>query len=218
MKSCRGSTGRLCCWATAWARCWRSSWHASCAAGGTAAGLLVVAASGPPDAPHPAEPLHVLPDEEFLRRLQQRFDGIPPAVRDNPELLQLLLPMLRPTCDGRDVPMRAAAAAGRGDPGAGRHERSVRLGRPTCGLAGTHNAEVLRPASARDHFFLFRGDGPQPPEGGTGAVSPALQLFSVELPHCLPVDLFDFVLFPRSAPRLVPTLCVGTQEPAAPRQ
>jgi medium-chain acyl-[acyl-carrier-protein] hydrolase len=140
-------------------------------------GLLVVAASEPPDAPRPAEPLHVLPDEEFLRRLQQRFDGIPPAVRDNPELLQLLLPMLRADvrlvetyqCEPQPpLDVEILALGGTDDPSVS-----------AAGLAGWR-AHTTQKFSARllpgDHFFLFRGDGPQPPDGGTAAVSPALQL------------------------------------------
>jgi surfactin synthase thioesterase subunit len=41
------------------------------------------------------EPLHALSDAELVTVLQDRYGGIPPAVRDNPELQKLLLPALR---------------------------------------------------------------------------------------------------------------------------
>lgn len=57
--------------------------------------LLVVAASGAPHHEQTAEPMRELPDEEFVVEMNRRFDGIPPAVREHKELLQLLLPALR---------------------------------------------------------------------------------------------------------------------------
>ncbi len=40
-------------------------------------------------------PIHKLPDAEFVRELGRRFDGIPEAVRQDAELMNVLLPMLR---------------------------------------------------------------------------------------------------------------------------
>jgi surfactin synthase thioesterase subunit len=57
--------------------------------------LLIVAASPAPHRPRGAEPLHQLPDAEFVAEMNLRFDGIPPAVRENHALLQLLLPAMR---------------------------------------------------------------------------------------------------------------------------
>jgi surfactin synthase thioesterase subunit len=57
--------------------------------------LLIAAASPAPHRPGAAEPLHQLPDAEFAAEISRRFDGIPPAVRANEELLQFLLPALR---------------------------------------------------------------------------------------------------------------------------
>ena len=57
--------------------------------------LLIVAASPAPHRPQQGTPLHKLPDAEFVEEVSRRFDGIPPAVRANAELLQLLLPALR---------------------------------------------------------------------------------------------------------------------------
>ena len=40
-------------------------------------------------------PLHKLPDADFVHALQKRYEAIPQAIIDNPELLQVLLPILR---------------------------------------------------------------------------------------------------------------------------
>lgn len=55
----------------------------------------VVAACPPPHQPLRDPTLHQLPDDKLVAEVSRRFDGIPPAVRNNPELLQLLLPVLR---------------------------------------------------------------------------------------------------------------------------
>lgn len=39
--------------------------------------------------------LHSLPEPDFVERLQARFSGIPAAVMEDPELLELMLPILR---------------------------------------------------------------------------------------------------------------------------
>jgi surfactin synthase thioesterase subunit len=57
--------------------------------------LLVVAACAAPHRTSSAEVLHTLSDAEFVAEMVRRFDGIPPAVRTNGELLKLLLPAMR---------------------------------------------------------------------------------------------------------------------------
>jgi medium-chain acyl-[acyl-carrier-protein] hydrolase len=57
--------------------------------------LAIVAASRAPQVGAPATSLHTLPEEQFVEAIAQQFDGIPPAVRGNDELLKLLLPALR---------------------------------------------------------------------------------------------------------------------------
>ena len=56
---------------------------------------LIVAASPAPHRARVAGPIHELPDAELVAEMSRRFDGIPPAVRANEELLQLLLPAIR---------------------------------------------------------------------------------------------------------------------------
>lgn len=56
---------------------------------------LFVSARRAPDEPDPRAPLHTLPDDAFLTELQRRYGAIPAAVLDEPELLELLLPVVR---------------------------------------------------------------------------------------------------------------------------
>ncbi|NUQ64539.1 MAG: thioesterase [Pirellulales bacterium] len=42
-----------------------------------------------------SEPIHKLPDDEFLRQLRARYGGVPDAIAANAELMALMLPALR---------------------------------------------------------------------------------------------------------------------------
>ena len=55
---------------------------------------LFVSGSRAPQIPDPDSPIHQLPDAEFIEALR-RFNGTPKAVLDNPELMELFLPLLR---------------------------------------------------------------------------------------------------------------------------
>ena len=55
---------------------------------------LFVSACGAPQVPSPNPPMHQLPDAEFTVALR-RLSGTPEAVFRNPELMELLLPVLR---------------------------------------------------------------------------------------------------------------------------
>ena len=122
--------------------------------------LLVVAASRPPQvvADDQSPPLHRLPDEELVAAVVERYDGIPPAIRASPELLQLLLPALR-----ADLQMVETYRCTEEPP----------LETPILALGGTEDRAVplaqlgeWRRHTARDfsmrllpggHFFLFQG-------------------------------------------------------------
>jgi surfactin synthase thioesterase subunit len=56
---------------------------------------LFVSGRRAPDEPDPEPPVHGLKDDEFLDELQRRYGAVPQAVREEPELLALLLPTLR---------------------------------------------------------------------------------------------------------------------------
>lgn len=56
--------------------------------------LFVCARRGPRQR-DPGPPVHLLTGEAFVREVERRYGGIPPAVRREPELMKLLLPSLR---------------------------------------------------------------------------------------------------------------------------
>lgn len=56
--------------------------------------LLFISACGAPHLPDPNPPIHGYSDAEFMRALQQ-LNGVPPALLGQPNMIQLLLPMLR---------------------------------------------------------------------------------------------------------------------------
>ena len=55
---------------------------------------LFVSGSIAPQLPDPAPPIHGLPDDDFLRELNE-LNGMPQAVLDSKELLEILLPVVR---------------------------------------------------------------------------------------------------------------------------
>jgi medium-chain acyl-[acyl-carrier-protein] hydrolase len=57
--------------------------------------LLVVAAKPAPQSPTSDPPLAELPDARFLREVDARYGGIPRELKDVPELLAMLLPVIR---------------------------------------------------------------------------------------------------------------------------
>jgi surfactin synthase thioesterase subunit len=63
--------------------------------GGPAPARLFVSGRRPPDEVHQGDPIHPLPDDEFLDRMHDTYGGIPAAVKAEPELLALFLPSLR---------------------------------------------------------------------------------------------------------------------------
>jgi surfactin synthase thioesterase subunit len=56
---------------------------------------LFVGAAPPPQDTCSEDPLHHLPEGEFIQGVQRRYAGIPSAVLAEPEVLRLLLPALR---------------------------------------------------------------------------------------------------------------------------
>lgn len=63
--------------------------------GGRPPSRLFVSARRPPDEPDVRVPLHAMPGPQFLDELQERYGAIPAPVLDEPELLELLLPIVR---------------------------------------------------------------------------------------------------------------------------
>lgn len=86
---------------------------------------LVVSAKRAPRLALNLAPVSRLPDDEFVRTMVERYDGIPAAVLRERELLSLLLPMLRADLAavegyryerGAPLPVPITALAGRRDP------------------------------------------------------------------------------------------------------
>jgi surfactin synthase thioesterase subunit len=85
---------------------------------------LVVSAKRAPQLALNLSPIARLPDDEFVRTMVERYDGIPAAVLRERELLSLLLPMLRADLTavegyryepGTPLPVPITALAGRRD-------------------------------------------------------------------------------------------------------
>ena len=117
--------------------------------------ILFISACGAPHIPDPHPPIHKLPDAEFLATLQA-LNGIPFGLQDNPEIMELLLLMLRadfeavenyrydPAGSPLDIPI--TAYGGLGDP-------RVDRGRLE-GWASLTNANYKLQYFPGDHFFI----------------------------------------------------------------
>jgi medium-chain acyl-[acyl-carrier-protein] hydrolase len=86
---------------------------------------VIVAGARGPDLPDPESPIGGLPDAAFFTELRDRYNGIPPAVLAHPELLELVLPLLRADIrlyedfrhtPGPPLPCHLAAFGGKSDP------------------------------------------------------------------------------------------------------
>lgn len=91
---------------------------------------LIVAACGAPREGKSKNPIAHLPDHQFLDEVSRRYDGIPDAVRESPELLAMVLPALRADIEmiesydytpGAPVPIDITAIGGTDDVGVGPH-------------------------------------------------------------------------------------------------
>jgi len=150
--------------------------------------LLALTGCRPPHAIVVKEPLHSLPDGELVSVLQERYGGIPPAVRDNPELQKLLLPALR-----ADFQMIETYKA----------ENEPPLDVPMLVLGGTDDPAVSaghlmewRRYTTQDcsvrllpggHFFVFATDpaNQTPRATKSDEPSPALRLILARVEQCI---------------------------------
>ncbi len=62
---------------------------------GRAPKQLFISARRAPQIPEPLPPIHQLPGAEFVAEMRRRYNGIPEAILQTPELLEVMLPMLR---------------------------------------------------------------------------------------------------------------------------
>ena len=159
--------------------------------GGRLPRLLIVAASQAPDVDTSPSNLHTLPDDQFVDELGRQFDGIPPAVRDNAELLELVLPALRAdiqmveTYQYQEEPpldVDILALGGTDDPAVSASQLAA-WRRQT---SGKFSARLL----PGGHFFLFRPPAARGPGDGseTDTVSPALRIVVQQLARYLEAD------------------------------
>lgn len=56
--------------------------------------VLFASGRGAPQLPDPNAPIHRLPDQEFIQKLRE-FEGTPGEILENPDLLEIFLPVLR---------------------------------------------------------------------------------------------------------------------------
>lgn len=115
---------------------------------------LLLSGAGSPDRRDTDEPVHLLDDERLTARLR-RYEGTPAEVLDNPDLLELVLPVVRADFEVLEtwaypepwpLPVALTVLYGEGDESVSRHQ--VEGWRAYSGLPVT-----LRPFSG-GHFFL----------------------------------------------------------------
>lgn len=132
---------------------------------------LVVAACGAPRGGPAKSPIGHLEDEQFIDAVAHRYDGIPDAVRQHPELLAMVLPALRADIQmiesydyqpSEPLPIDILAIGGTDDVGVGPHRLNE-----WRGLTSANFQMRLFPGG---HFFLH----PAPRrEAGADASPPA---------------------------------------------
>jgi medium-chain acyl-[acyl-carrier-protein] hydrolase len=102
---------------------------------------LIVSGARAPGTPRREPDLHALPDAEFIEELDRRYQGIPPGLRSEPELLALLLPVMRADLTifetyahaaGAPLALPILAMSGVSDPHVSREE-ALAWGRQTTG-------------------------------------------------------------------------------------
>ena len=129
------------------------------AAGHPAPQILSLCASRAPDLPLAFEPLHQLEETQFIELVDQRYGGIPQAIRDEPELLAMVLPAIR-----ADLELIETANYDPQPPldvevhvWGGTEDHAV----PFADLLGWQR-QTTRPLRAKliagNHFFLFQPD------------------------------------------------------------
>lgn len=120
-----------------------------------APGFLCVSGATAPQVPREDEPLHQLPDDEFVRQVSERYQGIPQQVLEHKELLELVLPALRADLtvmetyqfvSGEPLACRIAAFAGSTDA----HVTPEKLSPWRDVTSGTFTSRFFH----GDHFFL----------------------------------------------------------------
>ncbi|HEY7171226.1 MAG TPA: thioesterase domain-containing protein [Vicinamibacterales bacterium] len=116
---------------------------------------LFVSAHRAPHLPNPHPPLRHLGDQQFVAEIAAQYNGIPQAVLENPDLIELMLPCLRADFTAFETYRHEAepplscpitAFGGRSDP---------RVGEAEVAAWREHTSGAFECAQfAGDHFFL----------------------------------------------------------------
>lgn len=123
--------------------------------GGPSPTHLFVSSRRPPDEPSTDSPVHHLADDDFVDAVQRRYQAVPDAVRNEPDLMALLLPILRADIrayetytpvTGRRVTCPVHVFGGRGD----RHPRPEML----PGWQRVASQPISVQLFDGDHFYL----------------------------------------------------------------
>lgn len=144
---------------------------------------LVVAACGAPRGGPAKSPIGHLPDDQFIEAVSDRYDGIPDAVRNHPELMAMVLPALRAdiqmieTYDyqpSEPLPIDILAIGGTNDVGVSPHRLNE--------WRGVTSAQFQMRLFPGGHFFLH--PAPRREVGAGEARMPApLSLICNQLPE-----------------------------------
>jgi medium-chain acyl-[acyl-carrier-protein] hydrolase len=116
---------------------------------------MFASAQHAPQIPDPLPPIGMLPDAVFLAAVQQRYDGIPHEVLREPEVMSLLLPMLR--ADFRvleDYTYHAGRPLACGITALGGHEDSVTSGEQLSAWSLQTQGSFRVQLFPGDHFFI----------------------------------------------------------------
>ena len=123
--------------------------------GAAAPVLLALSGHQAPTRPESEPPFSHLPDAQFLEEVRRRYDGIPPEVLAEKELLQILLPVLRADIQvletytyAKEPPLDCpiSCLGGEDDPHVSRADLEA-WGAETCGPLRVHTF-------AGGHFFV----------------------------------------------------------------
>ena len=116
---------------------------------------LAVSGANAPHVPGAETPLHQLPDDELVKAVAERYQGIPAQVLAHKELLELILPTLRADLTlietyrfEESLPLQCPITALAGE--ADRYVTSDKLARWREMTAGTFAMRLF----AGDHFYL----------------------------------------------------------------
>lgn len=116
---------------------------------------LFISSRRPPHLPDRYQPIHALPDPAFIQAVQERYNGIPSLIQQDPELMALFLPTLRadfsvfetyPYIDEPPLEIPLSIFGGEQDPGVSRAELAEWRRHTTAAFS-----QRMFPG---DHFFL----------------------------------------------------------------